>query len=100
MRWSRLRHRRAIGQDGPFDCAAVAARLHEYLDAELNERDSTRVAEHLEICRRCGLSVETYRAIKSALGRARQPDQQTLDRLHHFADNIADRYEGSASTDA
>jgi predicted anti-sigma-YlaC factor YlaD len=89
-----------MAQDGPVDCAAVAVVLQEYLDAELDERDATRVAEHLELCRRCGLSAETYRSIKWALARAGQPDRKTLDRLHHFAETIADRYEGSASTDA
>ena len=100
MRWSRLRRRQALGRSGPLDCAAAATLLQEYLDSELEFGHAERVAEHLEVCRRCGLSAETYRSIRSSLERSQQAPTDALDRLRHFADHVADQPPGRASSDA
>jgi anti-sigma factor RsiW len=100
MRWSRLRRRQALRRSGPLDCAAAAALLQEYLDSELEPGHAQRVAEHLEVCRRCGLSAETYRSIRSSLERSQQPRTDARQRLRHFADHVVDQLPGSASSDA
>lgn len=88
MRWPRLRRRKPHPTSGPLDCAAVAARLHEYLDAELTDHTTTLVNEHLEACGDCGLEVETYRAIQSSIVRGQRPDATALARLRDFAQRV------------
>ena len=82
-----LRRRRPA--DGPLDCAAVAARMDEYLDAELDAATSRRVAEHLEDCRRCGLEADTYQRIKDALAEQRPAlDGEAVARLRAFGHRL------------
>lgn len=74
-------------------CHEVARVLQAYLDGELEVTPSARVAEHLEVCRRCGLEAETYAAIKVAITAtgsepADVPDD-ALGRLRAFADDLA-----------
>lgn len=84
-----LRRRRA--HDGPLDCAAVAARMDEYLDAELDAATTRRVAEHLEDCRRCGLEVETYQRIKDCLAHQRPAlDAEATERLRAFGRRLVE----------
>jgi len=47
------------------------------------------VRRHLEMCRMCGLEVETYRAIKRSLGRRSRSDTAARDRLVTYARTLA-----------
>lgn len=81
----------------PFTVASSRARcmrtmrvLQGYLDGALDELPARRVAEHLEVCRRCGLEAEVYHAIKASLSRRdRSVDRQTVERLHRFGQRLA-----------
>ncbi len=48
-------------------CYRTSRALQRYLDGEADDRTATRIAEHLEECRRCGLNAATYRAIKQVI---------------------------------
>lgn len=71
------------------ECRKVAKVLQSYLDGETDEVTTGRVARHLEDCRRCGLELSTYEALKSALVR-RVPvvDQLAVERLRLFAQRL------------
>jgi anti-sigma factor RsiW len=74
-------------------CQKVARVLQDYLDGEADASTTTMVAEHLEECRRCGLEVSTYRAIKSAIAASAADlviDEGAVQRLRRFADDLAD----------
>jgi anti-sigma factor RsiW len=72
-------------------CREVGKVLQSYLDGELDELLARRVARHLEMCRRCGMSAETYAEIKQALRRsAGSPPQDAIDRLRAFGEQLAD----------
>jgi anti-sigma factor RsiW len=77
--------------DRPMTCAEVGEILQEYLDDQLDERRASRLAAHLEECRRCGLEAETYRRIKHSLS-AHQHDLplDALERLRDFGRRLAD----------
>jgi anti-sigma factor RsiW len=82
----KLLHRRSARGD----CHEVARLLQGYLDRELDAADVARVAEHLEVCRRCGLAAETYEEIKAALARRTlHVDPGALDRLTEFSQRLA-----------
>jgi anti-sigma factor RsiW len=71
-------------------CREVAKVLQSYLDGELDELLARRVTRHLEMCRRCGMSFETYLAIKESLRRsAGSTPQDALDRLRAFGEQLA-----------
>jgi anti-sigma factor RsiW len=72
-------------------CREVGQVLQSYLDGELDELLARRVARHLEMCRRCGMSAETYIEIKQALRRsAGSPPQEAIDRLRAFGEQLAE----------
>lgn len=77
------------------DCHRAARFLQHYLDGELDIVRASWVAEHLEICRRCGLEARVYEAIKVAIGAtAAQPDEAdraAVQRLRRFADTLAEQ---------
>jgi anti-sigma factor RsiW len=75
-------------------CRRVARVLQSYLDGEVDPPTATAVSEHLEECRRCGLEVSAYTAIKTAIaarGAAHVPDVDpaALVRLTAFARSLA-----------
>lgn len=83
-RWLRRRAHR------PLSCRQVGKVLQSYLDGAVDDLTTRRVAHHLEDCRRCGLEVEVYLAIKASLARSEDeipPD--TLDRLRAFGQDLA-----------
>lgn len=93
MRW--LRRRR----EAPLDCREVARVLESYLDADLDDAIASRIAEHLEQCRRCGLEAATYLEIRRCLiGRTPALTDESLARLRDFADRL--RAGGDRGTDA
>jgi anti-sigma factor RsiW len=80
-------------------CHHVARVLQSYLDGEVDSMTEAMVAEHLEVCRRCGLEARTYQAIKAAIA-ATAPapevvDGAALERLRRFADELADPEAGT-----
>ncbi|MHB1065325.1 MAG: anti-sigma factor family protein [Georgenia sp.] len=74
-------------------CHQVARVLQGYLDGELDVTRSRRAAEHLEVCRRCGLEADAYAAIKVAIGATgdelEPASADALARLRTFADDLA-----------
>lgn len=77
-------------RDRPIDCRAVGKALQRYLDHDLDDDLATRIDEHLEACRHCGLEAETYRAIKRSLASRRpEVDARTIERLRAFGDRLA-----------
>lgn len=77
--------------DSMASCHEVARVLQSYLDGETDETTTRRVARHLEDCRRCGLELSTYEALKAALVR-RVPvvDELAVERLRAFAHQIVE----------
>jgi predicted anti-sigma-YlaC factor YlaD len=72
--------------DRPLSCRQVGKILQSFLDAELDEVTSDKVAEHLEDCRRCGMAADVYLEIKASLGRdAPVVPEESLNRLEEFA---------------
>ena len=75
---------------GGASCMQVARQLQSYLDGELDEHARSRVAGHLEACRRCGLDADVYREIKAALAhRSSTLPDAPVERLREFAAHIA-----------
>lgn len=76
-------------------CHQTARVLQSYLDGEIEPSAAVAVAEHLEFCRRCGLEVETYEAIKAAIlatDRAAPVDvvdRAAVARLREFAQRLS-----------
>jgi anti-sigma factor RsiW len=82
MRWWRREELR---------CREVGKVLQSYLDGELDELLAQRVTRHLEACRRCGMSAQTYTEIKRALRRsAGSPPEDALGRLRAFSQQLAE----------
>ncbi len=76
------------------DCHQVAKVLQTYLDGETEAPTSSMVAEHLEVCRKCGLEASTCLAIKTAIA-ANAPESMPVDndavaRLRDFAEGWGD----------
>lgn len=70
----------------PLSCQQVGKILQSFLDAELDEDTTDKVAEHLEDCRRCGMAADVYLEIKASLGRdAPVVPEESLARLEEFA---------------
>lgn len=94
--WTRSRARTPDGADGT-DAAAAGCReamreLQTYLDGHLDERAASRIARHLEDCRRCGLEAKVYADIKASLARSdREIPEDTVARLQAFAARLPDQ---------
>jgi anti-sigma factor RsiW len=80
--------RRRLRPEARARCAEVARWLQPYLDGEVDARTLRLVGAHLEVCRRCGLEAETYRALKEALVRRSDPAPEPVARLRSFADRL------------
>ena len=72
-------------------CRHTGKILQAYLDGELDELDTRRVAAHLAVCRHCGLDAEVYRKIKASLnGRSGgASDDLAFRRLRTFVGQLA-----------
>lgn len=81
--------RRRLRPDAPARCPEVGRVLQRYLDGEVDARTLRLVSAHLEECRRCGLEVETYSALKQALHRVGDPPAEPVERLRTFAARLA-----------
>ena len=74
----------------PMSCEEVGRWLQHYLDGELDDRRSERLAAHLDDCRRCGLEADTYRRIKQSLTEQQSTvPADSLARLREFGERIA-----------
>lgn len=75
---------------GSMSCHQVGEVLQQYLDGYIDEDRSSRIEEHLEECRRCGLEAEAYERIKSTLSsqRAELP-ADSVARLREFGVRLA-----------
>ncbi len=87
--WQRFRRR--CTPITAFRCRKVLRELQAYLDGVLEEPSATRVARHLESCRRCGREAEVYGQIKKSLAR-RDPGlgEDAEKRLRMFAAQLPD----------
>jgi Putative zinc-finger len=76
---------------GSLSCRQTGRILQAYLDGELDELSTRRVAEHLAVCRRCGLDLAVYEQIKASLKRRTHGSEDDLAfrRLRIFADHLA-----------
>ena len=74
----------------PMQCDEVGRLLQHYLDGDLDARRASRLAAHLEDCRRCGLEADTYERIKTSLAERRgSVPADSLARLREFGQRIA-----------
>jgi anti-sigma factor RsiW len=73
-----------------MSCGEVGKWLQHYLDGELDDQRSGRLAAHLDDCHRCGLEADTYKRIKHSLS-VRQPavPPDSLERLREFGERLA-----------
>jgi predicted anti-sigma-YlaC factor YlaD len=89
--------RRGAVADRPLSCRQVGKILQSFLDSELDEMTTDKVAEHLEDCRRCGMAADVYLEIKASLGRdAPVVPEESLNRLEDFARRLTEDEEGEA----
>lgn len=81
--------RRSSVADRPLSCRQVGRILQSFLDSELDDVTTDKVAEHLEDCRRCGMAADVYLEIKASLGRdAAVVPEGALSRLESFARSL------------
>ena len=75
---------------GGARCIEVGRVIQSYLDGALDADATAKVAQHLDACRRCGLTADDYRRLKSALNEAATPlPAEPLQRLRAFAADLA-----------
>ena len=75
---------------GGSRCIEIGRQIQTYLDGGLDPTTATRVAAHLDACRRCGLTAEDYRRLKSALAETSTPmPAEPLQRLQALAADLA-----------
>lgn len=87
--------RRVVIADRPLSCRQVGKILQSFLDSELDEISTDKVAEHLEDCRRCGMAADEYLEIKASLGRGAPVSlEESLSRLEEFARRLTEHGEG------
>jgi anti-sigma factor RsiW len=81
---------RLRARNRPLTCRGVGKLLQAYLDGEVPDTAALLVADHLDVCRRCGLEADAYRALVSSLAHLSSPaDTERLERLRAFADELA-----------
>jgi len=70
---------------GRASCIQVARVIQRYLDDQLDEGTAQDVVRHLKACRRCGLDVDSYRAMKFTLAQSsRAAPPERVERLTSF----------------
>jgi anti-sigma factor RsiW len=75
---------------GGSRCIEIGRQIQTYLDGGLDPTTATRVAAHLDACRRCGLTASDYRHLKTALAdTAGAVPADAIERLHHLAADLA-----------
>jgi len=76
--------------DGPMNCETVGKLLQRYLDGELDAPRGRRLAEHLEVCRHCGLDADAYTQVKVALAHSSEVPPSMVARLQEFGRSLLD----------
>jgi anti-sigma factor RsiW len=72
-----------------LSCRQVGQLVQGYLDGETDEESASKIAAHLDECRRCGMDADTYREIKAALERNAPGDvEASVDRLREFGESL------------
>ncbi len=71
-------------------CREVRRVINAFVDGQVEEEFTAKIAEHLEDCRRCGLAAEVYANIKQSL-QSTPPtvDHDAIERLREFGSDIA-----------
>lgn len=71
-------------------CRRVGEKLQAYLDGEVDDLTTRRIAHHLEDCRRCGMDLDVYTQIKASLQRrGDEVAADALERLSAFSQQLA-----------
>ena len=70
-----------VSRNEPMDCAAVGKVLQRFIDDELDDGRSGRVAEHLAACSWCTNEADEFRTLKAALAHGRAPVDDVAARL-------------------
>ena len=75
---------------GGARCVEVGRQIQTYLDDGIDPVTAAKVSNHLEACRRCGLTAHDYRLLKTALAHSAAPlPTEPLQRLHTLASTLA-----------
>ncbi len=88
--WGWLAGRRdTVRGPARLGCRQALRVIQSYVDGELDDATTHRLAAHLEDCRRCGLRATTYRAIKEALAHHEHPSWDSVARLQAFGERLS-----------
>jgi len=63
------------GEPPMISCDEALERLFEYLDGELEDETSEKVAQHFEVCRRCYPRLNFEKAFRRAMERVREGEK-------------------------
>ncbi len=75
---------------GGSRCLEIGRQIQTYLDDGLDPATAAKASSHLHACRRCGLTADDYRRLKSALAETSAPiPAAPLLRLHALAAELA-----------
>lgn len=75
---------------GGSRCIEIGRQIQTYLDGGLDPTNAAKVSSHLHACRRCGLTADDYRRLKSALAESSTPmPAEPLQRLQALAADLA-----------
>ena len=75
---------------GGSRCIEIGRQIQTYLDGGLDPTNAAKVSSHLNACRRCGLTADDYRRLKSALAESSTPmPAEPLQRLQALAADLA-----------
>ncbi|MEO6159085.1 MAG: zf-HC2 domain-containing protein [Ilumatobacteraceae bacterium] len=75
---------------GGTRCTEIGRQIQTYLDGGLDAAAATKVSDHLDACRRCGLTANDYRHLKRALAETAAPiPDEPLRRLKALAAELA-----------
>lgn len=70
-------------------CRRVGEKLQAYLDGEVDDLTTRRIAHHLEACRRCGMELAVYTQIKASLRRRGDGvEADAVERLRSFSQQL------------
>ncbi|MFV1989643.1 MAG: anti-sigma factor [Acidimicrobiales bacterium] len=75
---------------GRRECRKVMRDLQLFLDDQVDEATSVKIASHLETCEECGPEAEVYRQILHTLRERDQATPEVMERLRLFAEGVGD----------
>ncbi len=82
-----------FGNRDMTNCHKALRLVQAAIDGELDDATLARVNAHLAACRKCGMTADTYRAIKASIATRgnTQLDPAILAELTEFARNLTQR---------